>query len=123
MTRYEVIGADRLRSTLRRAGDDLQDLKEAPAQAAGIVARSARAPVRTGALASTVRPGGVSGNVATVNAGSASVRYAGPIHWGWPARGIRAQPFLSNAATSSEPVWIKCYEREIEQAIDKVQGA
>lgn len=121
--KYEVIGADRLRATLRRAGDDLQDLKDAPAQAAGVVVRAARAPVRTGALASTVRAGGVSGNVATVNAGGGSVRYAGPIHWGWPARGIRAQPFLSIAATSSEPVWIKFYEREIEQAIDKVKGA
>lgn len=116
---YEIVGADRLRATLRSAGRDLNELKTAPAAAARIVAGAARAPVRSGRLQSSISST-ASANLGTV---TASAPYAGVIHWGWPRRNIRPQPFLSDAATSSEPTWIQEYENEIDKVIDQVQGA
>ena len=117
-----VEGARRLRATMKRAGIDLQELKDAHREAADVVVGATRAPSRTGRLAGTVRPGATK-TMAIVRAGYASVPYAGPIHWGWPKRNIRAQPFLSDAAQSSEPTWVQAYEREVNEIIDKIEGA
>jgi hypothetical protein len=118
-----VFGARQLRATLARAGVDLADLKNANAAAAATVASAATAgaPRRTGALASTVRGNRAVGK-AVVLAGRASVVYAGPIHWGWPGHHIAAQPFLSDAATSTEPVWLAAYQHDVQAALDKVHG-
>ena len=120
---YRVEGAARLRRTLKQAGDDLGDLKAAHASAAEIAATAsaALAPRRTGTLAQTVRGSGTK-TAATLRAGFASVPYAGPIHWGWPARGIRPSPFLSDGAQSSEGTWLPIYETAIDKAVGKVQG-
>lgn len=117
---YEVIGADRLRSTLRAAGKSLDEPRTAPTAAAALVARAARPPVVSGRLRGSISPGRAEANVGVVRA---SAPYAGVIHWGWPARGIRANPFLSDAATGTEAAWIQFYEQEIDDALDKVKGA
>lgn len=117
-----VEGARQLRSTLRAAGADLDDLKRAHAAASELVARAARAPVRSGRLQSTIRAGQTR-TAAIVRAGYKSVPYAGPIHWGWPARNIAANPFLTEAAQSTEPQWITQYEQDVERILDQVQGA
>ncbi len=120
--KIEVRGARRLRATMKRAGIDLDELKTAHRDAADVVVKATRAPNVTGRLQSTVRPGATK-TMAIVRAGYASVPYAGPIHWGWPRRGIRAQPFLSDAATSSESTWIQAYENEIEDIVNRIEGA
>jgi hypothetical protein len=56
-------------------------------------------------------------------AGRASVPYAGPIHWGWPARNISANPFLSNAAVESQPRWLTGYDSDLKKIVAKVSGA
>ena len=118
-----VVGLAKLRRELRRAGDDLADLKDANAAAAAIVAAAAeaRAPRRTGRLAATVR-GNRAASRASVSAGRASVPYAGPIHWGWPARGIEANPFVTDAAQATEHVWLSAYERQLETVAHKLDG-
>lgn len=120
----EVEGARELRRTLKRAGDDLGDLKDANQRAGQFVANagSQRAPHLTGALAGALRASRVAGG-ATIRAGSASVPYAGPIHWGWPAHNIKAQPFLSDAATETEPEWLPIYEEDIAKIVDRIEGA
>lgn len=117
----QVRGADRLRRTLKRAGVDLDELKAVNRDVAGIVTRAARPPQRTGRLAATVRPGATR-RAAIVRAGRATVPYAGVIHWGWPRRNITAQPFLSRAATATEPRWTAVYFRRVETIIDKIKG-
>lgn len=117
----EVRGARRLRATLRAAGDDLSDLRDVHRSVAGLVAGATAPPRRTGRLAATVRPAGTK-TAAVVRAGFATVPYAGPIHWGWPARGITAQPFLSDAATATEPAWQAVYFAELERIIANVRG-
>lgn len=124
----QIEGMRSLRSTLRKAGDDLTELKGVNAAAAGIAAGRAQgwAPVRSGALAASVRSSGTktagivrSGN----NRKSASgVPYAGPIHWGWPSRNIKANPFLSYSAQATEPTWIKLYTDYLDETIGKIKG-
>lgn len=118
-----LVGVRQLRATLARAGADLSDLKAANAAAASTVAAAAtaRAPRRSGALASTVRGNRAVGK-AVVMAGRASVAYAGPIHWGWPARDITAQPFVSDAAVATEAVWTAAYATDVQRALDRVRG-
>ena len=48
--------------------------------------------------------------------------YAGPIHWGWPAHHIEAQPFLSDAAKATEPQWRSEYMKAVEDALAQVRG-
>lgn len=119
----EVRGARELRRTLRRAGIDLQDLKEAHAQVGGIVAAAGRtsAPRRSGTLAGSIRASKAAAS-ATVRAGGARVPYAGVIHWGWPRRNIAAQPWLSEAAQSTEPAWTSAYLEAVDKIIATVKG-
>lgn len=119
-----VDGARKLRATLTRAGVAMEDMKAANAAVAAMVATGAakRAPRRSGRLAGSVRGNRAKGR-ATVLSGRASVPYAGPIHWGWPARNIAANPFMSDAAIELEPVWVARYTREVENIINQVEGA
>lgn len=118
-----IDGLPQLRRQLRQLVGDASDLKEANAAAASIVAAASasRAPRRTGRLAASVRGNRAVGR-ATVSAGGAAVPYAGPIHWGWPAHHIEAQPFVVEAAQVTEPVWLAAYERDLAKAVDKVGG-
>lgn len=118
-----VSGLSRLRRDLRKAGDDMGDLKEANARAASIVAAEAarRAPRKTGRLASSVR-GNRAASRASVSAGRAAVPYAGPIHYGWPARGIEANPFVTDAAQATEPIWIPAYETDLNKVAHSLDG-
>ena len=120
----EVRGAKELRKTLKAAGDNLADLKDVNQAVGNMVATTARglAPHRSGALAGSIRAARAVGAV-TIRAGSGSIPYAGPIHWGWPARNIAAHPFLSDAATSTEAAWTQLYMDELDKIIDRVEGA
>lgn len=121
-------GGRNLRRTLREAGSDLTELKDANAQAASIVAGRAQswAPVVSGRLAATVRSSGTK-TAGIVRAGNnrksaSGVPYAAPIHWGWKARNIRANPFLSYSAQSTEPTWLALYESLVNTALSKIKG-
>jgi hypothetical protein len=121
---YEVEGGREFRKTLKKAGDDLSDLKETHRTVAGIVVPVAQrmAPKRSGRLAGSIRPAGTK-SAAIVRAGSRAVPYANVIQWGWPARNIVAQPFLTDAAKATEPVWTRVYEAETQRILNKVKGA
>jgi len=120
----EVDGLRTLRRSLKAAGLSLQDLKDAHNEVAQLVVRAAapHAPRRSGALVATDRGSGTQ-TAAVVRAGRAAVPYAGPIHWGWPARGIRAQPWLYDAAVDSREQWTGTYLRALQQIIDTIEGA
>jgi hypothetical protein len=119
----QVTGAKELRKSLKQAGEDLGDLKALNQAIGNMVVGVARgmAPTRTGALAGSLRAANIVGGV-TVRAGSAGVPYAGPIHWGWPAHNIKAQPFVVEAAQTTEAEWVAMYEAEVDRILDKVEG-
>lgn len=116
-----VEGARELRRALKQAGEDLDDLKDANQAAGKIVLEEAepRTPRRTGRLATTGRVNRAAGK-ANVSYGNAKVPYAGPIHWGWPARHIAAQPWVLEAAEASQPKWVQAYSDAVQKVLDKV---
>ena len=79
-------------------------------------------PRRTGKLLGTVRGNRAVGR-ARVSAGGAATPYAGPIHWGWEAHNIAPNPWISEAAQDTEPVWLGMYEKDVQQLLDDVKGA
>jgi hypothetical protein len=119
----QVDGLKRLRKELKRAGVDLADLREPNLEAAQTVASAAgpRTPRRSGRLASTVRPG-ANRTAGVIRAGNARVPYAGVIHWGWPARNIKAQPWLSDTATSTEEQWVPHYMAALDRVLSHIAG-
>lgn len=119
-----VVGLAQLKRSLKDFADGLEDLKDANAEASRLVAAKAKtlAPKRSGALADSIRGSRAAGR-ATVAAGTAKVPYAGPIHWGWPRRHIRANPFMTDAATATEDDWLAAYEQNIQRLADQVEGA
>lgn len=130
-----VEGGARLRSTLRRAGADLTDLKDANARAAAIAAQASEslAPRRTGRLKATIRSSGTK-TQGILRAGSARAPYANAVHWGrkyWPNAAasnrhrsvIRPNPFLSDGARDSEGRWIRVYEQDLQEIIHRIEGA
>ncbi|MCT2043397.1 hypothetical protein M3D15_08675 [Pseudoclavibacter alba] len=119
-----IEGTRQLRRSLRAAGDDLSDLKEAHREAAAIAAEASAdlAPKKSGKLAESIRSAGTK-TFGEVRAGKKAVPYANPIHWGWFKRGIKPQPFASRGAQDSEGRWIRVYDTALENAIKKVEGA
>lgn len=117
----EVKGAERLAATLAAAGADLADIQAAAAAVGAMVAGAARglAPKRTGALAASVEPITTVANVIDIAADSI---YAGPIHWGWPAHNIAAQPFIKDAIESTEAETVGIYADEVNNILAKVEG-
>lgn len=116
-----VSGARQFRSAARRAGEDLADLRAVNAAAAEVVARRAGVdvPVVSGALAATLRFSGTQ-SAAIIRAGRASVPYAGVIHYGWPARNIEPQPFITDAAAETQPTWLGLYTRGVQAILDRL---
>lgn len=119
-----VEGLGQLVRDLKAAGGSLDDLKDANQAVSRIVLDDARprVPHRTGRLAASGRINRAA-KKANVLFGSASLPYAGPIHWGWPSRHIAAQPFGVDAAEATQPEWLEAYEREIQKLLDDVKGA
>jgi len=120
----KVEGLTNLRRTLRDAGQDVQELTRANDAAAAIVATAGRprTPIRTGRLMATVKGRGLATR-AVVSAGSPKrVPYANPIHWGWPDRNITWQPWLSDTARATEPVWLTAYSADVQRIANNVKG-
>jgi hypothetical protein len=122
-----VEGHKELRKAIRDARDKelAKGLRLAHKQTAALVVPPARslAPVRSGALASTITPSS-SLTGAVVRAGSSKGRtkyYAGPIHFGWPKRGISPHPFLFRAAFDRREQYAALFQELLSRLIaDKV---
>lgn len=118
--RLEIDGLREALRDIRRLGDDARDdMKDTHRKAGEIVATVARgiAPVRTGRLASTIvsAPTQRQGRV-RVGRGQ-SIPYAGPIHFGWPARRIKPQPFIYDALDQRADQVRRVYEERIRELI------
>lgn len=123
----QVVGVERIdglrevQRDLRRLGDDTKsEMKETHRQAAEIVVRGAirLVPKRTGRLALSIKALATQSS-GRVRAGSASVPYAGPIHFGWPARKIAPQPFIYDALDPRRDEIRRLYEDRINELVEK----
>lgn len=119
-----IEGGREFRASVKRAEPKLLDeIKDAHAGAATFVAGAAqpRSPHRTGRLGGTVRGAGTK-TAAIIRAGRASVPYAAPIHFGWPARNIDPHPWISDTAQDTEPTWSVMYEGAVSRVLDTIRG-
>jgi hypothetical protein len=116
----QLLGDRKLQASLRRAARETAALERGHTPAAQVVSGAARtrAPRRTGTLAASVRGKGFPGR-ATV---TAHTRYAGIIHWGWPARGIEPHEFIVEAAHATEPVWQAGYTAALQGVANRIEG-
>lgn len=119
--KIQIAGLKETQKALASMSDDLKDeMKSTHKAAAEVIVEGSKryVPVRTGRLAASIRA------VATrtsgrVRAGSAAVPYAGPIHFGWPARRIKPQPFIYDAMDVRRQEVYDLYAARIYGLIDK----
>lgn len=96
-TRVRIDGLKAVQKKLRQAGADAESMSELMHSIGTIVVNASAPPVLSGALKGTIRAGRGK-TKAVVRAGYATrAPYAGVIHYGFPARHIRPQPFLVTA--------------------------
>ncbi len=69
-----------------------------------------------------MRPGGTQ-TKAVVRVGGAGVAYAGPIHWGWAARNIAANPWVVRVVDEDEPAITATYLERVDEILAQVKGA
>ena len=125
-----VEGARQLRSTMRKAGVDMQRMKSAHGKVAKVAEGGvlAQAPRNTGQLASTIRSSGTT-TAAIVRAGYKRTPYAGPNNWGWRqgAVGLRGSFegnfWMNKGAKNTESAWLQVYYTEIEKILGTIKGA
>ncbi|MCP3800198.1 hypothetical protein NLX83_13110 [Allokutzneria sp. A3M-2-11 16] len=117
-----IDGHKDLRTAIRKtqSKDIAKGLREAHKATAAVVVPPARrdAPRRSGALSASVKPSS-SVKGAIVRAGSARVRYAGPIHFGWPARGIEPRFFLFDAAGETKDAYSAVFRERMNALVHK----
>lgn len=121
----KVENLSRLAGALRKFGE------EGAPQRLGVIHRviaeavadkaSGKAPRLSGRLAGSIRAT-ASPTRADIRAGGAGIPYAMPIHWGWPKRNIRKQPFLFDALRDMRPEIERAYEDGITQLADEFNG-
>lgn len=118
-----LLGVAELGASITAAGVALAHLDVAPRKTAELIGNAAAgaAPRRSGRLAASGTAAAAGGR-AVVEFGSSAVPYAGPIHWGWPARHIRPQEFASRAAQRTEAQWIEFYAADVQTTIDTIKG-
>lgn len=109
-----------LRETLRsmeKAGNSAQDLKDLMTSLSAIVISAAQPPRGpTGRLETSIRPGRGK-TKAVIRAGGARTPYAGVIHYGWPARNIPAQPYLTDAINRTRPQLIAQLDKGLQDLL------
>lgn len=112
-----ITGLADVNKALRSMSKDTRDsMKETHKRAAEIVIQGAKryVPVVTGRLAASIRNSSTQ-RMGRVRVGSASVPYAGPIHFGWPARQIKPQPFIYDALDGRRAEVAAVYVKRIDQ--------
>ena len=94
--RIRVEGLGKTLRAMSKAGADAEDMKDLMHGIGSMVIQAATPPTVTGTLAGTLRAGRGK-TKAVIRAGGARAPYAGVTHYGWPARNITPQPFLTDA--------------------------
>lgn len=119
VVKTEILGLREVQRDLNKLGDDTKnEMKDTHKEAAEVVVMGAKrlVPYRTGALAASIRALATKSS-GRVRAGSASVPYAGPIHFGWPARAITPNPFIYDAIDDRRDDIRDLYDERIDQLI------
>mgnify|MGYP006275799453 CR=1 FL=1 len=123
---------------LQELGADNTVIREAGYEASLIMLQAALPliPVKTGTLKANAKPRKLLKGGGTIISGT-RVPYANPIHWGWLVvshrhkgklkggtyRGIKPQPFFSEALGYTKEQILRNYEKNMQSLIDRLPGA
>lgn len=123
MARSNGIAVEGLRETVRaleKAGVEVEDLKDVMAPIAKKAAdvMETFVPVRSGALRASVRPNRAKGK-AVVTVGRARVKYAGPINYGWPKRGIKPADFTGKTDRVMDDTAARMLEAGLDDLLER----
>lgn len=115
---FHVTGLREVVRDLTALGVEVDDLKDVFGSLAAEGADYSRGQInsKSGRLAGTARGNRAKGK-ATVTWGRASVQYAGPQNYGWPARNISPQNFTGATDDHMEPRALVSFEAGVERAI------
>jgi hypothetical protein len=120
----KIEGLSKVRRDLKNLSQDVdyraQEFLPVNKSIADAVAGDAKnyVPFLTGTLSGTIRAAATKTS-ARVKAGYKSVPYAGPIHFGWPARFIKPQPFFYDAIDKRRGEIQNRYEELVAKLIKK----
>ena len=115
--KQNIQGLAEVNKALRSMSKETRDsMKATHKKAAEIVIQGAKryVPVVSGKLAASIRDGSTQ-RMGRVRVGSASVPYAGAIHFGWPARQIKPQPFIYDALDDRRAQVAAVYVKRIDE--------
>jgi hypothetical protein len=119
--KIEIDGLRQVQKALRNVSQESRDdMKETHRQAGQIIVDAATplVPVESGALLASIKSAPLQ-RQGRVRLGSASLPYAGPIHFGWPARGIAPNPFIYEVLDGRRAEVSRLYEQRIDEIIKK----
>ena len=121
----KVTGLSKVQRDLRKLSTDALDLNkteflETNKQVAEIIINESKkyVPVLTGALAAAIRNASTKKS-AKVRAGNVGVQYAEPIHFGYPKRAIKPNPFFYEAIDSRRDEVRQKYDSLVSSLITK----
>jgi hypothetical protein len=117
----EIEGLRDVQKAMKNFSDDSRnDMKETHRKAGQLVVDGAArlVPVRSGALLASLRSAPTQ-RQGKVRLGSAAVPYAGPIHFGWPARHIQPNPFIYEVLDGRRQEVYALYAERISELVVK----
>ena len=115
--RVRVEGLNRVVRKLNQAGADAEQMRSLMHSLGQIVVDGAHPPHLTGRLAGTIRAGRGKTKAVVRAGGARTAPYAGVIHYGWPARGIAARPYLTESLRARQAQIYDALERGINQLL------
>lgn len=113
-----VTGLREVTRDLIQAGLEIDDMKDVFSELAAEGASFSRSQInsKSGKLAGSARGNRAKGK-AMVTWGRATVPYAGPQNYGWPARNIEAQDFTGATDDHMEPVALSRFEDGVDRVL------
>ena len=123
----KVEGLSKVQRDLRSLGSDLDLVKgeflETNRKVAEVVIGDAKkyVPVLSGALAQSMRNASTKKSAKVRVGDKSNVVYAGPIHFGWPARRIKPQAFIYEATDSRRAEVAMLYAERLTQIRNKYE--
>ena len=117
----EIEGLRDVQKAMKNFSDDSRnDMKDTHRKAGQLVVDGAArlVPVRSGALLASLRSAPTQ-RQGKVRLGSAAVPYAGPIHFGWPARHIQPNPFIYEVLDGRRQEVYALYAERISELVVK----
>lgn len=117
--KIEITGLKEAQKALRSLSKESRDnMKQTHRQAGQIIVDAAAplVPRQSGALLASIKSAPVQ-RQGRVRIGSAAVLYAGPIHFGYPARNIQPNPFIYEVLDGKRGEVLRLYLERINQLI------